>query len=760
MGFGLPFFSDPFNVADLVGFVRRPGRALRTGKCDPISSSRQNLTSYSGFQRKDASMTRSSLFLAIFLIAAVVVGSLSLGANRGGDNDQSIENALAAQRAVLLARDYLLRAEAKKAVDVLEGNLAHSNGDRRYLALLRDAYRSYINDPALANQPAQAEIYRKRLQILEDQETSQQLAAGASNAPQNVTTPPAMAQVPAPQAANPTPVTSGERAGPQGAAAPGAAVVPKTATPPTNAAATAAVRLQVDPFDTAFEQKFTPSPISLQQNVAKQLVARAEEEFLRKQYAVAKQLYEQAYQADTKAFSNESRGQWAYCQLQLVVEQANRYPEQPCDWVSLEADVKTAVTAAPHLAKTGEMILGELAKRRKTSPSVIRSVMPSVAVTHKERGTHGWLVAETTNFRILHNTTKEFAENAAQAAEFTRSQMSRKWFGKDGDDWTPKCDIYLYTNASEYNQHTGQPATSPGHSRIDLDPSYSRIVLRQVHLRCDNAALLEAVLPHETTHVVLAGHFGNKHVPRWVDEGVAVMTEPQDKVDQHKKNLAKSLQNHELIPLRDLLQMDSYPCLPKSALFMPRAWPWLTSWRSKRGRWCSPSLCARHYRAATSRPFASTTASNRSTSCKTASRSGCWRRLAGAMEGPANNAPRLPSPSGALFQMRLRILSLQPWAYQGTYRSFGAITRSSLIIQGPTYCIVAPFHPPRVACIARIARNACSLRAMHAMSCNDATTSRSAVADIAICHALPCRLAGRKGSSFGYFFSSLIRPNL
>jgi hypothetical protein len=120
-------------------------------------------------------------------------------------------------------------------------------------------------------------------------------------------------------------------------------------------------------------------------------------------------------------------------------------------------------------------------------------------------------------------------------------------------------EIYLYTNASEYSQHTGQPATSPGHSRIDLDPSYSRIVLRQVHLRCDNAALLEAVLPHETTHVVLAGHFGNKHVPRWVDEGVAVMTEPQDKVDQHKKNLAKSLQNHELIPLRDLLQMDSYP---------------------------------------------------------------------------------------------------------------------------------------------------------------------------------------------------------
>ena len=30
--------------------------------------------------------------------------------------------------------------------------------------------------------------------------------------------------------------------------------------------------------------------------------------------------------------------------------------------------------------------------------------------------------------------------------------------------------------------------------------------------------MLEAILPHETTHVVLAGMFGNHDVPRWVDE--------------------------------------------------------------------------------------------------------------------------------------------------------------------------------------------------------------------------------------------------
>jgi hypothetical protein len=138
--------------------------------------------------------------------------------------------------------------------------------------------------------------------------------------------------------------------------------------------------------------------------------------------------------------------------------------------------------------------------------------------------------------------------------------MLRKWFGKDGEDWSPQCDIYLHGNAADYSQHTGQNAASPGHSRIDLDPNAGRVVVRQVHLRCDNTSLLDAVLPHETTHVVLAGQFGsNRHVPRWIDEGIAVLTEPADKVQQHRTNLVTGLQNKKLIPLKTLLQMEDYP---------------------------------------------------------------------------------------------------------------------------------------------------------------------------------------------------------
>jgi tetratricopeptide (TPR) repeat protein len=492
-------------------------------------------------------MTRSAFFLLLCVIAIIVIGSLSRGANPGGEGQQPIENALAVQKTVLLARDYLQASAPKKAVDVLEANLGLINGDRKYLALLRDAYRSYIRDLALAHQQDLAEVYQKRLKILEDYEANRQ-AASAPGAT-------ATAQ------AAPTTVA--------GAVRPTVFLRPKVNTylthlasspSSTTAAAPVPPLARPDPFDAANEIKLATRSNPQPPNPGKALVAKADEEFIQKRYAAAKQLYEQAYKADTKAMTDEGRGRWAYCQLQLVVEQANRFPEQPCDWAKLELDVRTAVAAAPQLSGTADMILGELAKRRGGTPSVIRGSMPAVAVKHKPRGDHGWLVAETTNFRIFHNQTQEFAESVAQAAEATRSQMLRKWFGKDGEDWSPQCDIYLHGNAADYSQHTGQNAASPGHSRIDLDPNAGRVVVRQVHLRCDNTSLLDAVLPHETTHVVLAGQFGsNRHVPRWIDEGIAVLTEPADKVQQHRTNLVTGLQNKKLIPLKTLLQMEDYP---------------------------------------------------------------------------------------------------------------------------------------------------------------------------------------------------------
>ena len=73
---------------------------------------------------------------------------------------------------------------------------------------------------------------------------------------------------------------------------------------------------------------------------------------------------------------------------------------------------------------------------------------------------------------------------------------------------------------------------SPGHSSIRTDGP--RVLSRRIDLHCgDVPNLLAAVLPHETTHVTLAGQFGDRPVARWADEGMAVLTEPREKVERH-----------------------------------------------------------------------------------------------------------------------------------------------------------------------------------------------------------------------------------
>src|SRR5262249_59337015 len=75
----------------------------------------------------------------------------------------------------------------------------------------------------------------------------------------------------------------------------------------------------------------------------------------------------------------------------------------------------------------------------------------------------------------------------------------------------------------------------------------------------DDPNLLPAVLPHETTHIVLAGQFGDHLVPRWADEGIAVLSEPREKVERHLRNLSRCRQEGQVFHLRHLMQLGEYP---------------------------------------------------------------------------------------------------------------------------------------------------------------------------------------------------------
>ncbi len=283
---------------------------------------------------------------------------------------------------------------------------------------------------------------------------------------------------------------------------------------------------------------------------AHDLVARAEREFHDRHYGEARLLFEQAHGSDEKS-TDGCHDRWAYCKLYHVVEQINQPPAGGPEWSVLEAEVRQALQLAPRLEGYGKQLLDEIAKGRNGSAG------PAVAVRHFERNAEGWYRADTANFRVFYRQSRELAEQVAGVAERTRLAMHRKWFGGTPEEWNPKCDIFLHASAQDYTQATGVPGNSPGHSSIRTESG--RVVGRRIDLHVDNPNMLIAVLPHEATHVVLAGQFGGYAVPRWADEGMAVLTEPRDKVERHLQNLGRCRDEQQLFSVHDLMQMNDYP---------------------------------------------------------------------------------------------------------------------------------------------------------------------------------------------------------
>ena len=113
----------------------------------------------------------------------------------------------------------------------------------------------------------------------------------------------------------------------------------------------------------------------------------------------------------------------------------------------------------------------------------------------------------------------------------------------------------MYPDAASYARMTGQPEESPGFSV--MGQAGGKIVARRVNLRADHPSVATAILPHEVTHVVLADLFPARPLPRWADEGMAVLAEPAAEQGHRARDLADPLASNRLFPVDRLVAMDS-----------------------------------------------------------------------------------------------------------------------------------------------------------------------------------------------------------
>jgi hypothetical protein len=499
------------------------------------------------------------------------------------------------------ARALLERGEARPAVPILENALPTVSpaGRPALLDLLRRAYDLAARQAEAAGQADEAAEYRDNLEILNRKPKAR---AAAAPPPEPATVPRPSPATAAPTSA-PTPIDRAvERASVIAIAEEAPLPKPEPSSIPEPVFPPAPVRSEPLPItrpsaDAPPESLPSPAPLGVSVDLK-----AADAAFVAKDYATAGQIYA-ALDRESRLPASR-RDHWAYCRWVDVVRRINAGPSTAQEWASIDAEIEKIRALSPR-NWFGEYLRNRAAERsagRKSNRSnkvvlrgsapeePIRNLQASPAPAPKSSARPddpsapgallpaapkepagpssphevnrapalpgNWQVRETPSFRIMH-ADADLAEKVAQIAENARETQMTRWAGASPrDPWSPRCDIYLYPTARVFSQMTGQPEPSPGFSTMGMNAG--RIIARRINLRADHPNLLTAILPHEITHVVLADLFPVQQVPRWADEGMAVLAEPTSEQRLRAADLEEPLASGKLFKVEDLMSMD-YP---------------------------------------------------------------------------------------------------------------------------------------------------------------------------------------------------------
>lgn len=179
-----------------------------------------------------------------------------------------------------------------------------------------------------------------------------------------------------------------------------------------------------------------------------------------------------------------------------------------------------------------------------------------------------WTTIETANFRIFtQGVSLDEAMALGEACEKCLLRLNQVWLPHIATGtWQPKCVVVCHRTPESFDQAVGNVAAGTW-GRTLARRCDGHVVERRIDVCTPTLRRLVETLPHELTHVILADHFPREAVPRWLDEGAAVMAEPSAKKSERAS--AHALQSGEGPVFRsaELLLAESYPTGTRRELF-------------------------------------------------------------------------------------------------------------------------------------------------------------------------------------------------
>ena len=165
---------------------------------------------------------------------------------------------------------------------------------------------------------------------------------------------------------------------------------------------------------------------------------------------------------------------------------------------------------------------------------------------------------ETANFTIFHYND-DLAAEVAEEAELDREQIGK---ALDLPPWKGKAKIYIHRTQAEYTARTGMAEWTGGASIYVNDDG--RFSVPQIHSWQTSKRLLKSVLPHEITHLFVNCSLSELGLlPRAMNEGIAILMEPEYRHGYFLDFLRIRLQSDDFIPLKELLAAKNYPRDPE-----------------------------------------------------------------------------------------------------------------------------------------------------------------------------------------------------
>ena len=223
-------------------------------------------------------------------------------------------------------------------------------------------------------------------------------------------------------------------------------------------------------------------------------------------------------------------------------------PEQRILVVS--AGIRALCLAFAHLSGTGQF------SARAAPPK-------SPSASRRLRGT---LLRQKT-FECSIMAHQAVPRETAELCEQVREQLSDDgWPMQRPDVWSPKCDLVLHPNDASYAREIGESGRQ--HRCLSLGRAPARPSRREADRRPRSVAdWRSAALAHELTHVVLADCFTSEPVPRWIDEGMAILADSDSKRAQHIAGARRAVARGSHFRLAELLVLADYPPLGRWGTF-------------------------------------------------------------------------------------------------------------------------------------------------------------------------------------------------